>query len=404
MTNWLSLPPEIRYSILDRLSWLGAGVGVYAFVSEEWRQVLQKRNFSHLKLHPSCLLFLDQLSEEASAQIDYIWLNIELTAYNCRACRKWESLTQSYSNNRITVAAVSRLFSILAKWTHEGRHLTLELNAYSPSDSEHWFKDCYFGAPAEDKFEVLAKRRDFHDPGARAPFGPIQYEPWQLSEGVSQLPWDSSYEDMIIKIPHSVKMVTVFEDFNENYLDLFQLGRGSDVQYNPERVRQPSPGVGAAFASSRELEHLSVAFLVDARHFIDACGLRRWDKLKSLTLTSRTMCKDEPDRTNDLLTVAVHAAQRMPNLETMILWNGSKGEACSFTYFQRDGYASITWRATWESALSPILEGWSGVDRVERYLLTDEIRSHGEAIKCLGLDHVVDNISLQQIIAENSQS
>ncbi|RGP59365.1 oxoglutarate iron-dependent oxygenase [Fusarium sporotrichioides] len=410
MPNWLSLPPEIRNIILNQLSHLD-NTGVYASVSKEWRQLLEKKNFSHLKLHPDCLDFLDQLSEEATAQIDHIWLNIELTTYTCRACRKWESPTQSYANDRLIVGAVSRLYSILARWNQGQRHLTLELNTYSPSDSEHWFKDCYFGAPTEDKFAVVAKPRDFHDPhhgwfhgriveqppnkALGRPFVPpeslhfkrgrelplvaavtkfvlrrqcrrqlkpsallqlwsklprlneIQYESWQLSEGISQNRWDSFHEEMIRKLPRSVKKVTIFEDFNENYLDLFQLGRGPDIQFNPDRVRLPSFGVGAALARrSRELEHLSVAFPVDARDFFNACELRwRWDKLKSLTLTSRAMCKDKPVETKVLLTTAARVALRMPSLETMILWNGSRGEACSFTYCRRrqDRYASIVW-------------------------------------------------------------
>ncbi|OBS28219.1 hypothetical protein FPOA_02160 [Fusarium poae] len=478
MPHWLSLPPEIRLAILSQLSRLKK-TGIYASVSTEWQYFLEKKNFSHLKLHPTCLEFLDQISEQRTAQIDHIWLNIELTRYTCRACRKWESLTQSYANNHIIVAAVSRLFSILANWNHEGRHLTLELNTYSPSDSVHWFKDCYFGAPSEDKFEVPAKPRDFHDPGhgwwhgriieyppdkaLSRPFVPseslnferqeelpfvaavtkfvlrrqcrrqlkpsalsqlwsklprlneIRYEPWQLSEGAGQSWWDCFYEQMINNLPKGVNKVTIFEDFNENYLELFQLGRGPDPDHNPERVRLPSFGVGVAFARrSLELENLSIAFLIDARDFFDAFDQRwRWDRLKSLTLTSRAMCKDEPGETNYLLTTAAHVAQRMPNLETMTLWNGSRGEACSFTYRclrhsrrRRDRYASITWRGTWELELSPALEAaWGGASiKIEQYLLTDEIRSHGDAIECLGLRHVVDDISLQQIIAENKFS
>ncbi|EKJ79247.1 hypothetical protein FPSE_00558 [Fusarium pseudograminearum CS3096] len=486
--NWLSLPPELRNNILLQLSRIN-NTGIYASVSTEWRRVLEKLNFRHLRLHQDCLEFLDQLSEEQTAQIDHIWLNIELTTYTCRACRKWESLTQNYKNDRVIEGAVVRLFSILAQWKHnEKRHLTLELNTYSPSDSEHWFKDCFFGAPAEDKFEAVARSRDFHDlkhgwwqgrilehPPDKAigrPFVPsvsldfkkrgelplvqavtkfvlrrqcrrqlkptallqlwsalprleeIRYEPWQLCEGPSQLPWESFYGEMISQLPKSVKKITIFEDFNENYLDLFQLGRGPDPEYNPDRVRQPSFDVGAAFVTRSRggLEYLSVAFLVDARHFFDVCEINhphwRWDELKSLTLTSRLMCKYEPDETNDLLTTAAHVARRMPKLQTMTLWNGSRGEACSFTYRRHpeDIYASITWRGTWALTLrTSTLKAWEltwgnlipkARGRVniivEEYLLTDEIRSHGDAIRCLGLHYVVDDISLQQIMAENS--
>lgn len=52
-------------------------------------------------------------------------------------------------------AAITSLFSILANWPQDGVNLTLELNAYSPSDTEHWFKKCYFGAPGENELESL---------------------------------------------------------------------------------------------------------------------------------------------------------------------------------------------------------------------------------------------------------
>jgi hypothetical protein len=93
---------------------------------------------------------------------------------------------------------------------------------------------------------------------------------------------------------------------------------------------------------------------------------------------------------------------RMPKLETMTLWNGLRGKACSFTYSRR--YASITWRGTWELELEgSTLDAWGPLRRVEKLLITDEIHSHGDAIRYLGLQSVVDNVSLQQIPLESSQ-
>lgn len=114
------------------------------------------------------------------------------------------------------------------------------------------------------------------------------------------------------------------------------------------------------------------------------------------------MTHSKPDRTNELLSIAAQAAVKMPKLETMTLWNGRRGEACSFIYRRRD--ASITWRGTWDLKLEgSTLDAWSSVDRVEKSLLTGEIRSHGDAVMSLGLHCVVDDISLRQIIAENSR-
>lgn len=261
MTYWSSLPPEIRAIILKLLTH-HKNIAPYATVSREWRHVIEKKNFGHLKLHPSCLDSLERLAEHYKGLIKHVWLNIELKRYTCRICRKMESATWFLANDKIIAAAITRLFLILANWKQDGGGLTLELNAYSPSDSKHWFKGCYFGALDEDELQFLesesqpqngatATATAIHDPShgwwhgrmieapsddaLRRPFEPsepkfqeelppvqavtkfllrrqcrrqlnpltlsylwsklprleeIMYEPWQLSEVVSQDLWD----------------------------------------------------------------------------------------------------------------------------------------------------------------------------------------------------------------------
>jgi len=464
---WQSLLPEIRNIILKELAHDDT-TAIYAGVCKEWRFFFGKRNFSHLKIPPSDLDFLDQLSEESTRQVDHIWLNIELKGYSCRMCRRIETPTWSYLNDRIIVEAVVKLFSALARWDHN-QHLTLELNAYSPSDSEHWFKECYFGAPGEEKFDVIPKSRDFHDPRHGWQYGDvvehpteralarpfalpmatgferheqrlsivkavtkfvlrrqcrrqldpltlsqlwcrlprleeISFEPWQvLFHGGVQDVWDRFYEEMIYwGILRSVKKVTIFEDFNENYLDIFWYLPG-DSWENPARVRATSFKVGAAFARrSRGLEHLSVGFLTDAYHFFKACQPDwQWDQLRSLCLTSRLMSKTTTKKTNLLLTLAAQTVPRMPKLETLTLWNGARGEACSFTYCRQ--YGAIIWRGTWDPKLKrSTLDAWRSMARFETHSIEGAIHSHGDAIERLGLHYVIDAVSLKQIVAENS--
>ncbi|RSL56391.1 hypothetical protein CEP54_008859 [Fusarium duplospermum] len=374
--------------------------------------------------------------------------------------------------------AIRRLFRILANWNQNGGGLTLELNAYSPSDVQHWFKGCYFGAKGEAEPEVLgsgcvlargllssaihyphhgwchgpptedALRRPFEptilnfraelpsvqavrkfvlrrqcrrqiDPStlsylwSKLPqLGEVVYEPWQLSEKVSQGVWDWHYGDMISQqLSTSVKTVRIFEDFNENYLEVFQNSRGINAHLNPDRVRITTIKTGAAFArKSRQLENLSVAFLVDACHFFNACQPHwQWPQLRSLALTSRMMNKNNPFQIRRILEAAAESALNMPKLETMTLWNGAKGEACAFTWCRQD--ASVSWRGTWDFQLEPsVLDAWKAVaDEYARHeftvserLLTQEIRSHGDAILYLGLQSVVDDVSLRQIRRENN--
>ncbi|EWY89994.1 hypothetical protein FOYG_07632 [Fusarium oxysporum NRRL 32931] len=474
MTNWNSLPAEIRRAILEALT-AHKAIAPYASVSTEWRSFIEKKIFAHVRLQPSCLEHLEQLDDHYKRLVNHIWLNIELKGYTCRSCRKRESLTSSYSIAKILNAAITRLFSTLATWRES---LTLELNVYCPSDSEHWFKNSYFGASGEDKFECLPHSADpIHDPkhgwfrgrvteappddALRRPFGlselrfregpeglpsvyavtkfvlrrqcrqqfsagtlsylwaklpsleEIRYEPWQSHLTIAQDHSDKDFIHTVNSLPKTVKKITIFEDFNENFLELYALGRGYLLDVNPPRVRLPDPALGAAFAAqSQKLEHISVAFMVDARHFFEACQPDwQWPHLQSLTLTAREIAKANAHQTNKLLKAAAQFALNTPELQVLTLWHGERREACAFTYCRKD--ALVSWRGTQDLTLeSGTLKAWENVANkharrvlsVEKGLSMEDITSHGDAVRCLGLQSVVDQVSLQQICEENRLS
>ncbi|KAF5581503.1 f-box domain-containing protein, partial [Fusarium pseudoanthophilum] len=368
--------------------------------------------------------------------------------------------------------AINRLFCILTTWREP---LTLELNVYCPSDSQHWFKNSYFGAPGEDKFECQDPGDNpIHDPrhgwvqgrvteappddALRRPFGSselrfqgslpsvnavtkfvlrrqcrqqlnpdvlqdlwlklpnlqeIHYELWQSHLSIEQEMSDTGFVKTIQHIPASVTKVTIFEDFNESFLELYALGRGILAEINPGRVRLPFRKLGGAFAlRSQSLEHLSVAFLIDARHFFDACQPSwRWPRLKTLTLTHRAISKANVHQTNKLFQTAAQVALSMPELQTLTIWHGERREACGFTYRREHG--SICWQGTVDLRLeSKTLEAWEKlavtyagrVLTVNSNVFMEDITSHGDAIHHLGLHHVVDRVSLQQIRIENRVS
>ncbi|KAF5020609.1 hypothetical protein F66182_7358 [Fusarium sp. NRRL 66182] len=240
----------------------------------------------------------------------------------------------------------------------------------------------------------------------------IIYEPWHLLEKSPQDAWDEYYEEMVREnIPDSVKRIVFFEDFNENYLVCFRDSEGLAGLMKPDRVRITTPAVGAALAErSLRLESVSVSFLVDAAHFFNARQPHwRWDQLRFLHLTSRLMTPSNGSaEINELLQTAGRCAIRMPKLEVLTLWNGARGEACAFTYRQQD--ASLTWRASWDLELKDSVFGaWKKVAykysrhefHVKKEAVKYWIESHAHAIEFLGLDHVVDDVSLVQILAEN---
>lgn len=129
----------------------------------------------------------------------------------------------------------------------------------------------------------------------------------------------------------------VFENFNQWYpaiMQRFSLGvdrSGCDI------IRNPAPAVSQRVAlASLKLEHLTASFIVDASHFFKIELSWEWPLLSSLVLTSNLLTPDEnPIEIGAMLQAAAAAALKMPQLETMEIWNGRKGLAASHNYLER---------------------------------------------------------------------
>ncbi|KAE8325960.1 hypothetical protein BDV39DRAFT_206347 [Aspergillus sergii] len=237
----------------------------------------------------------------------------------------------------------------------------------------------------------------------------IVYEPWRvLDRTIQDLHYDTDYKNMIeTHLPKSLKRISLFEDFNEDYVTLVR--RTTCLQ--PDLVRVAQPAVGTALAyRSLEVEELYVSFMIDAQHFF---GARHpswtWASLQTLVLTSPLLAPATNHRKiSGLLQDAGEAALRMPRLQTMALWNGGKREACGFLFRKGRNNPTITLRSTWDMNLEHrTIKVWRRVAspnglRIEiRMLRGDIINSHGDAIYHLGLPHgVIDPVSLRQIRKE----
>jgi hypothetical protein len=218
-------------------------------------------------------------------------------------------------------------------------------------------------------------------------------------------------------IPKGLKRISLFEDFNEDYITQFQ---GSLLQsiLQVDPVRIAGPVVSAAFAyKSLDLEQLSVSYMVDAWHFFRARQpLWVWNHLQSLVLTSRILThRANRGEVSDLLQDAGAAALYMPRLHIMALWNCGKGEAYIFIYRKECNNPLVIWRGTWDVRLEPrVIQAWGRVAskyspyelRVEKQPLRCGIISpHGEVMHQLNLPRgVLDPVSLWQIRREGGMS
>ncbi|KAF4943962.1 hypothetical protein FGADI_13043 [Fusarium gaditjirri] len=266
----------------------------------------------------------------------------------------------------------------------------------------------------------------------------ISYEPWRVLchslDGYDSIYGsdDRMMEDLLLSLPQNVRSVTIFEDFNEQIMEAIRNDMNPNInslfqQIETRRLTQSC--LGDTFAvKSRDLEHLSVSFMIDARDFFRSCKMfSDWPRLRSLILTTPLMTKGSRDRISDLLVKTGKVAKKMQHLKSLAIWHCSHDEACAVIFHKNEkggrkkhGWATLTWRGTREFDFNKeVVETWQKVvctcnarqgciDKCESHKLLcrierveGEIISHGDAIHHLRLpDGVIDPTSLWQIRKE----
>ncbi|KAF4440143.1 hypothetical protein FACUT_3666 [Fusarium acutatum] len=435
--RWSYLPQDVRRNILNTIvDQRNPRWPALASVSKEWQSVIGTRNMARLNLRPSCLEDFEQAV-----------------------------VRQRDLNDHLMAKAVQKLLIILGTWSTTSP-LTLELNASSASDSEHWFKNFRFNdehdAPyvRDPVIPMEATHHDWHDPkhgwenGVRAKsppfsalerlFGPIDLLYYISNSNTVYIPMVNAVTRLMIRRqfrhllePSALEYILsrfsrltdfVYEPWSQEYTSILlgpwdPLTQSALQDYGafmipPEfesEFNLPDNTKSIAQTSLR-LNEPSVSFFIDAMNFFEACEEAwTWDHLKSLSLTSSLLfrsTKGQKQRIDNLLIAAAKLVLRMPNLTTMVLWNGGTGRACAFMYTRTKHYAHITWRGTRDLEISrQVLEVWEDVAklhslelRISHERLRETIRSHGDAIFHLNLPcQVIEPTSLWQIRVEDAQ-
>ncbi|OCK87716.1 uncharacterized protein K441DRAFT_648073 [Cenococcum geophilum 1.58] len=205
----------------------------------------------------------------------------------------------------------------------------------------------------------------------------------------------------VFKYRRSLRRVSIFEDFNYVF------------HWRRERRRYTLLGEDLA-RSSRNFEELHASLNVDAKDFFHAFwpgqdpkakkGLE-WKNLKYLSLTSHWL---NPWDCDQLVRTAAAAAQRMPQLEIMELWNGGEGHLCIFRYERQVNRPRIQLVSTWGGQLGAQARAcWRVVAREHElqaepfYLDASLIKSHVSVLHYLVLKRrLLSEISLQQMQTE----
>lgn len=158
-SKWPLLTLEIRLIIFGKVAEIigqglengqptKAGLAQCAAVCKEWHFFFERLLFRHLTLTQSCLCDLKDLSHQRQF-VEHLTFRVELVPYHCDTCtsRDTSASPHAFADTQMFRASINALFWILESWDIQKpgntRGLTLELGAYSPSDSEHTFRDLY---------------------------------------------------------------------------------------------------------------------------------------------------------------------------------------------------------------------------------------------------------------------
>ncbi|KAK7428605.1 hypothetical protein QQZ08_004866 [Neonectria magnoliae] len=154
MAQWSQLPQGIQHLVSEMLAQDSeakesktrtkkTGLSQYALVRKIWQEFFEKI-YRHLTLDMSSLYDLDEFVECQRALVEHIWLRFELATYKCPDCVSFKSHDYQ-ADNATTHDAIIWLFYILGTWdwgeSEASQDLVLEISAYSPSDTQHIFKN-----------------------------------------------------------------------------------------------------------------------------------------------------------------------------------------------------------------------------------------------------------------------
>ncbi|KAM6482039.1 hypothetical protein HDV62DRAFT_57988 [Trichoderma sp. SZMC 28011] len=506
MATWYSLPVEIQTMILKLLQSHSdsATTSNYAAVSKEWQLYFERFNFRRLILHQSCIPeFGRVIRHHRRGMVKHVWLRVELAPYVCPACEWPERPFEILDNNQTLTAAIYQLLEVFSTWKKNGQYgvsnggLVLELSAYSPSDSEHFFKyplgkddyphkydetciadDSVKAGPSDNLPEDLTSEnntshRTYNTPYIRVTPGTcrlfgsllkLDYGKLDIPKANRRLPGVSVVKALLHRrrYPrsfHPDTLLNIFESLHglesivlepcirdypcpdknvQRSFDVFLRHIGSLKRlsiygdhlhvgtngFNPYKIM---PSLGWTLTDESHLfEHLSIAFLADAKDFFrdfwpgyapksvdkSRSGVQRallshlsssqrralgkprkspdferrlvkefkringrqrippsiykptWPNLESIALTSSLLdVAADTKSMNNLLRAAAGAALEMPKLQTMEMFSQRAMSVFVFQYCRSlDGMPTITISSSWSHPLEP--EVVSAWDRV----------------------------------------
>ncbi|KAM0432968.1 hypothetical protein ACHAPT_004673 [Fusarium lateritium] len=218
----------------------------------------------------------------------------------------------------------------------------------------------------------------------------VSCERWRCLDAKDETSWcQSAKSAFVLDLPVSVKTLSLYGDT----ASIFQ-------EWSPKEVNSISLAEHLR-NYGRHLENISVSFLIDAQDFFQPFSYPYsecttvWKNLETLSLTCRTLRSSSTSHINKLLCAAARAANKMPKLRLLELWDGAEGKASVFRYCIVHKVAEILWLSTitpkigqqvvntWTSVA--VAQGQSDVRVSTQALDSEEILSAGTVLRYLYL-------------------
>jgi hypothetical protein len=141
-TSWHNLPVHARQRIIDIVSQTDGSLAPYATVSREWQPVVERRNFSYIKLTMPRIEEFDLMTTRTQDYVQYIWLCLELQE---SAPSEGDSgrPVMSDADGHAVGTAFSKVLHTLSPWTPRAS-LVLDISVHSRSDATGWFQHLTF--------------------------------------------------------------------------------------------------------------------------------------------------------------------------------------------------------------------------------------------------------------------
>ncbi|KAJ0115706.1 hypothetical protein J7T55_010529 [Diaporthe amygdali] len=387
--GFASIPKEIRDKIVESLfsncRQDHSRTAAYASVCREWQAFFEPKHFADLFLTPSRVEAFERfVVGEKRKMVNHINLDVGLWSPS------WErdSATENAEDDNL-LHVIGTLFNSLSTWDKvkdvNPQRLFLEVSGpFRPSLYRCHQSTDLTSLPKMNTITTLVLQRNFCFQSRPDHLRLLLRSLPALKKLVYQQPeppgregnaeHDQCYEFIFGQgLPASLTELSIFEKPIDGFSPL------SIIQGPGYAPRDNISSLGLSLAkASRQLEHLSASFAIDARHFLrpfwpqestdnaEIDAFWTWNKLETLALTSQLLAfpkRSSEEEINCLLEAASVAVRRMPKLLTLELWCGNGNEhGCLFRYTHDpiSRSASLTWQGTWTVDITwRVARSWS---------------------------------------------